>query len=840
MSAYETLLAFLKPFAEGADGYIGFTKADRSQENSEENKRWGAFVNWYGECGNGEVNLPFEALSENSRWEYYFTPAVLSEDSRLQSKFQHSNAIWIDFDEYVEWETFDPAPSIVVQTSEEKFHCYWLVEEPITDVNDMRYWCKRFLEYFAGGDESGFDATQLLKLPWGLNLKMKSRNTDGTPWAPKVIRFEPDLKYAETAFSHIPEPSAPPVEAPDLSAVPDLPELEFSWQHYLDQYRQSIPTKVVNKLKNFQEGGEEKRSGVLYNLICDLIKVLDTPTEVYSVLLNSPNDKWTADKGASGAIHLWKDIHRVVIKKDKEKAAVVDNKNISSILNSSLPGHEKAVLVEHHVMSELKKTGKFVQTTYNEFFYVDLRNEVSAKLYGVSKTTETPFAGLIRTRFNLLAGTNGKHLSDIFHSAISECQLSTKVEFHRLAAYDVLSNKVYVDRYDGTMYVLNGETVESQPYGTDGIYFYPNENNAFPKTFEYTPEYREGGLDALILDGPNFTTQGNQVNRKELRHLLKTWIASFFFPTIMSTKPIVLIHGAADSGKTTLFQNLSIMLTGDSTFSVTEIPKDTKEFNTQVSQSSYIFYDNVEVNKKEMQEKLAQVATGYTVKLRKLYTTNELVSVKSISFVGITSRTIDRIQNDVVERYIILPVHPFSASSDHTRRSMSSILKEVMESRDALWSELIDFVNKLVKQISRYGITRGNTGIRMADYGSLLELTSNMMGLSPSKMEKFISRMQAEVINENDPIFKALTKLMESPGHSPETRYSSKALYEALLRSYRKMVTQYATSNKFSYALKGYISNGQLERAGIRVVHSTSGNNNYFTVEDIRNEEHFD
>ena len=147
MTGYEQLLAFLAPFVEGADGYTGFTKADRSQD-TDDNKRWGAFVNWYAETSNGQIDLPYEALSENPRWEYYFTPAVLSEESRLQSKFQHSNVIWIDFDEPVDWQSFDPAPSIVVQTSEEKYHCYWLLQEPITNVNDMRYWCKRFLQYF--------------------------------------------------------------------------------------------------------------------------------------------------------------------------------------------------------------------------------------------------------------------------------------------------------------------------------------------------------------------------------------------------------------------------------------------------------------------------------------------------------------------------------------------------------------------------------------------------------------------------------------------------------------------------------------------------------------------
>ncbi len=839
MGGYEVLLEFLKPFAEGADGYIGFTKADRSQD-PEDNKRWAAFVNWYGECANSQVDLPYEVLSEDPRWEYYFTPAVLSEGSRLQSKFQHSNAIWIDFDEPVDWQSFNPAPSIVVQTSEHKHHCYWLLQEPITNVNDMRYWCKRFLEYFSGGDESGFDATQLLKLPWGLNLKLKSRNMDGTPWAPAVIKFEPDLRYSEASFEHIPEPTSVLVDAVDLSAIPDIPEAIGGWTHYLQEFSNAIDAKLRAKLTQLQDGGEEKRSGALYHLECELFDALDSPEDVFHVLLGSPNDKFTADHGPRGASLLWKDVNRVAAKRQKDKAAFGVSATVNEIMGGKAQHRDKVVEVTRFVMDSLNDLGEFVQTSFGECYYIDARTGAT-KLYFVTTESTSPFAGLIRRRFGLNAGADRMALSGILHQAVNECQQKTKTTFHHFAHYDIQSNFVYVDRYDGFMYVLNGEEIDLQPHGYNGVYFYQNDNNEFPRSFEYNPEYREGGLDALVLDGPNFTTQGSRITRRELRHLLKTWVASFFFPTAMDTKPIVLVHGAADSGKTTLFQNLSVMFTGDSTFSVTEIPKDVKEFNVQVTQSSYIFYDNVEVNKKEMQEKLAQVATGYTVKTRKLFTNNEMMSVKARCFVGITSRTLDRIQDDVAQRYIIIPVHPFAANQDtNSRRAMSNILKEVMDSRDALWSETLDFVNGMVKQIGRHGLQQTGTKLRMADYGAMLDLTSSMVGMSSAKMEDSILTMQAEIVSENDPIFTALVKLVESTSHNPETKYSPKVLHETLTRLHRKLLAQYGTPNKFGRALRGYISNGQLERYGLKVENTSSGNNNYFTIQDARGAQHFE
>lgn len=846
MNNYEQLMTFLKPFAEGTDGFIGFTKADRSQEEHDHdrctskrdcpNGKWAQFHNWYSECAAGEVDLPREILDENPKWEYYFTPAVLAEPSRLQSKFQHSNVIWIDFDEPVEWQTFDPSPSIVVQTSEKKFHCYWLLDWQINNANDMRYWCKRFLEFFGHGDLSGFDATQLLKLPWGANLKIESRNTDGTPWVPKVVKFEADLRYPEVAFSHMPEPTVALVDTVDLSALPDIPDSQGGWQYYLEMHKSAIPNTLEEKVRTFQDGGVEKRSGALYNLECELFEVLQNPEDVFHILLGSPNDKFSADHGPRGAGLLWKDVNRVAIKQQKSKATPTLAKGLRDILeNPQLSPTMKVTDGTAYVMDKLKDTGRFVQTARGECYYIDQRAE-AVRLHEVSKERYNAFASMVRRRFGLNEGAHKNVITGILGMAFDECMQEKPVKFHHFAHYDEEKNLVYVDRYDGYMYVLDGESIRLFPHGHDRVFFYQNPGSEFPRPFEFV-DYSSnvGSLDALILDGPNYTTQGSGVGRGELRHLLKTWVASFFFPSRMDTKPIVLIHGAADSGKTTLFQNLSIMFTGDSTFSVTEIPNDVKDFNVQVTQSSYIFYDNVEVNKKEMQVKLAQVATGYTVKNRKLFTNSDMVTEKARCFVGITSRTIDRIQDDVAQRYILVPVHPFRSNSrDNSRRSMSEILKEVMSLRNELWSELLDFINKIVKQIDQHGWPEAPTQMRMADYANILDMTCSITGMSSKKIEGFILAMQTEIVTENDPIFQAMEKLIENPTHNSDRSFSSRELFEVLGRMHRKLGTHYGTLNKFTRALTGYIDNGSLERAGIQVSVRTSGNNKTFTVEPLK------
>lgn len=844
---YRGVLEFLKPFAEGADGFLGFVRADRSLEEHDHeacaspkdcpNGRWGEMHQLYSECAAGEVDLHQGFMDDYPDWEFYFTPAVLAEESRLQSKFQHSNAIWIDFDNDVDWQSFNPSPSIVVQSSKHKFHCYWLTDWQINNANDMRYWCKRFLEYFAGGDPSGFDATQLLKLPCGLNRKIDSQDDPNSPWTvekawrPRVIKFAPELTYAESAFEHIPEPRSQLTAVVDLSALPDIPETHSGWQFYLELHRNSLSKALEDKVRAFQDGGEEKRSGVLYNLECELLSVLENPEEVYCVLLGSPNDKFTADHGPNGAQLLWKDVNRVAIKLQKSKATPKLSKALNLIFeNKELSSSQKVLDATSYVMDSLRDTGDFVRTVRGEAFYVDKRSE-AISLHQVSVERTSPFIGMIRRRFGLNEGAHKSAITGILHETVDECLAEYPVKFHHFGHYDEERNRVYVDRYDGYMYVLDGEKIHLHPHGYEGVYFYQNGSSEFPRTFEYVSDYEPGGLDAVIFDGPNFTTQGTNISRRELRHLLKTWVASYFFPSRMSTKPIVLIHGAADSGKTTLFQNLSVMFTGDSTYSVTEIPTDVKEFNVQVTQSSYIFYDNVEVNSKEMQTKLAQVATGYTVKNRVLFTNNQMVSEKARCFVGITSRTLDKIQDDVAQRYILVPVHPFrGGTAARTRRSMSEILKEVTSKRDVLWSELLDFVNKMVKEIDEHGWPHSGSDMRMADYADILDITCGIVGLSSRKIEKFILDMQSEIVNENDPIFEALKVLVNQEGFDPEKKWKGKDLFDTCNRANRKVGIVYKSSNKFVRQLKSFIYNGQLERAGIAAQEIVWGKNTLFTI----------
>lgn len=824
----EPLVAFLKPFTEGAEGYLGVTRVTRSQD-PKENKRWGSFSNLYPEVTNGTADLTNAVPEGSQNWEWYFTPAVLSEPNRTQVKFKQSNVIWIDFDEPVDWENMNPAPSIVVQTSQEKFHCYWLMDEPITDVHSMRYWCSRFLNHF-GGDLSGFDATQLLKLPYGRNLKLGAKQKDGTPFAPKVVKFDQALRYNEGSFASMPEPVMDTIKLVDLSDIPDIPEIDGDWKDYFDKYEKDLTPGLYRRLDRVKDDGE-KRSGELYSLTCELLARLKDPEKVFQILCGSPNDKFTKDHGISkGAQLLWKDINRVEAKKkqeQEEKQGTVEKKSMGDVsvtrflvdeimTRPRISTREKGVEVAAIVLNELDENGLFVWSTEGDTKYYDLRVPEKPLIYDVSVDKTTEFSGFVCREYGINAGVDAAVLSGILHAALQKCQTQTKTDLRDFAYYDQSNNTVYVDRYDGTMYVLDGDTVEHEPHGFNGVYF-KTTSDAFPMPYSYTPDYTPGTLDELVFKKKNYTTEGANVESKHIEHILKTWVATFFFQQAMKTKPLVIIYGDPNSGKTTLFNNLSALMTGDHEEAVGTMPKDTKDFDVLVSRNPYTFLDNVNVHVKEMQERLAQVATGFVTKSRKLHTNSEVSRLKARAFLGMTTFTIDKLQQDVAQRSIVIPVHPFSEDPDHKSQSLTAIVDRVTSRRDTLWSELLDFVNSIVQEIGhRGGIGQAETKFRMGDYAAFLSITSDLCGLDYNVMERFIQFKQNEIHAANEILYTALREYVSSVALAPAP-VTPTALYKDLVALNRRFKGKYETTRKFSTALKHAMRDNSLEDAGIGV-----------------------
>jgi hypothetical protein len=101
----------------------------------------------------------------------YFCPTLLSNEKRVKENVQTARVLWADLDECPP-ESLLVKPSVVIETSPQRYHAYWRLQglEAALDVQRIN---KRIAYYHKeeGCDTSGWDLTQLLRIPGSNNQK---------------------------------------------------------------------------------------------------------------------------------------------------------------------------------------------------------------------------------------------------------------------------------------------------------------------------------------------------------------------------------------------------------------------------------------------------------------------------------------------------------------------------------------------------------------------------------------------------------------------------------------------------------------------------------------------
>lgn len=102
--------------------------------------------------------------------EIYMAPALYRAKNGTKESVKYSQVLWCDFDGNTP-ESFDMPPSLVVRSSEPGHeHVYWKLDIPLTDVDAIEDYNRR-LCFKYGADNSGWDATQVLRPPYTTNHK---------------------------------------------------------------------------------------------------------------------------------------------------------------------------------------------------------------------------------------------------------------------------------------------------------------------------------------------------------------------------------------------------------------------------------------------------------------------------------------------------------------------------------------------------------------------------------------------------------------------------------------------------------------------------------------------
>lgn len=229
----------------------------------------------------------------------YLPVAVYDSDSRVPKRTTQVAALWNDTD------TFDPdeyriQPSIVVETSEGRTHCWWLLDRPAdakqaeTVVRKLTYAHKG-----AGADVSSWGRNKLLRLPGTTNT------SHGSPQR-VTIRKDTGAIYtlAEIANAYDDIPLTPIPEPREMSSLPvgDIPENLPDFFEAQAKLPEEFPIELLTAEP---QGGN--RSELRWLLLSTLIENGLTNEEAFVIAKQSPAaSKWFED--SRGLTGLWAEI----------------------------------------------------------------------------------------------------------------------------------------------------------------------------------------------------------------------------------------------------------------------------------------------------------------------------------------------------------------------------------------------------------------------------------------------------------------------------------------------------------------------------------------------------
>lgn len=329
-------LFFRGVFGQDAEGYICIAFLGTPDDSGK--RKWEEF---FYEYPNDLDSLALKVVAKHIQGNSYFCPQLLksahrppeARSPRVKENIKYCTAAWADLDSCPPGAML-VVPTIAVETSPNRFQALWVFEEP--QAPEVAEQISKNIAYHHvsdGADSSGWDLTQMLRIPHTFNTKYDD------PFKIKVRTYNPDRRYRPEDFNeykesrinsrtHDPMPTVLPTEAP----------LDI-----LQRYRRSI-NPIVFSIFDVQpqitsaEGGWSK---VLWQLLMLCFEAGMSREEVFAVASDAACNKFRRD-GKHPRL-LWEEVCRayqatveklnILIPETDKPAPLISEDELDSISN---------------------------------------------------------------------------------------------------------------------------------------------------------------------------------------------------------------------------------------------------------------------------------------------------------------------------------------------------------------------------------------------------------------------------------------------------------------------------------------------------------------------------
>jgi hypothetical protein len=258
-----------------------------------------------------EEGLILEAVNKYiAAFNVYFCPQLLSEPQRTKDCVVSAPVAWSDLDRCHPDNLF-VRPSVTVQTSPGRFQAYWCLDGS-PEVEDVESLSRRIAYEHAnqGADKSGWDLTQLLRVPWTYNFKYMGRETPPTVEILEVRR----TAYRMSEFEMYPQAEGftyLDIPMPDTTDMIDGGEMLQRWRRHVNPIVWSLYGDVPKEGKGQGQGWSKP----LWNLQMSLFESGMNVEEVFTVCRTAACNKYARD-GRDPRL-LWNEVCRAEVQHKK-------------------------------------------------------------------------------------------------------------------------------------------------------------------------------------------------------------------------------------------------------------------------------------------------------------------------------------------------------------------------------------------------------------------------------------------------------------------------------------------------------------------------------------------
>lgn len=261
----------------------------------------------------------------------YFCSQLLRERKRVAPNVSLVPNLYADLDAVDPADIKDFPPTVTVQTSPGHWHGYWVLNEALPpQVAEV---LNRKLTYHLKADKSGWDLTQVLRVPVSYNLKRD------VPFIVDIDGWHPTVRYNGKDFDGLPDvPGAKPI----LSS--ETPALDRDADEVLGSYKgQLFP--AIYELYNTES---EDRSAALWRLEKLLLESGMPIADAFLIAWNSKCNKYKLDNRSPN--ELWYELSKAeaqleAAKEQEERPEIILPDLLTASERESLP----ATFVDRYV-----------------------------------------------------------------------------------------------------------------------------------------------------------------------------------------------------------------------------------------------------------------------------------------------------------------------------------------------------------------------------------------------------------------------------------------------------------------------------------------------------------